>query len=97
MENYLNLKTQVTCVVDSIEFNNVFLSKLFFLIIFKIYFLTNSILKNKIKKKLLKTIKGPTIKKKHIYLVGALVKPMNQVTWASTSNLWIGLLNLMGL
>jgi len=30
MTNYLNLKTQVTCVVDSIEFNNVFLSKLIF-------------------------------------------------------------------
>jgi hypothetical protein len=43
-----------------IEFNNVFFN--YFLIIFVVYFLTNPILNDEIKK-LLKTIKGLTIKK----------------------------------
>jgi hypothetical protein len=46
----------------------------------------NPILKDKIKKKLLKTINEPKTKK-NIWSVGELVKPMNQVTRASTSNL----------
>jgi hypothetical protein len=53
-----------------------------FLIIFVVYFLTNLILKDKIEKK---TIKGPT--KKNILSVGELVKSMNRVIQASTSNL----------
>jgi hypothetical protein len=58
---------------------------MFFLIIFVVYFLTNPILNDKIKK-LLKTIKGLTIKN-HIRPVVELVKPMNLVVWVSTRNL----------
>jgi hypothetical protein len=46
--------------MNFIEFNNIFFN--YFLIIFAVYFLTNPILNNEIKK-LLKTIKGLTIKK----------------------------------
>ena len=41
----------------------------------------------KLKNNKLKTIKRPKIKKKHILLVGKLVKHMNQVSWASTPNI----------
>jgi hypothetical protein len=78
----LDLSSQATRVMDSIEFNNIFFSKLFFLIIFTVYFSTNTILKVKSRK----TIKGPR-KKKHTQLVSELVKPINWVTWVSTSNL----------
>jgi len=80
----LDLSSQATRVMDSIEFNNIFFSKLFFLIIFTVYFSTNTILKVKSRK----TIKGPrTKKKKHTQLVSELVKSINWVTWVSTSNL----------
>ena len=69
--------------MNFIEFNNVFFNN--FLIIFVVYFLTNPILNDKIKK-LLKTIKGLTIKN-HIRPVVELVKPMNLVVWVSTRNL----------
>ena len=46
--------------MNFIEFNNIFFN--YFLIIFAVYFLTNPILNNEIKK-LLKTIKELTIKK----------------------------------
>jgi len=52
-----------------------------------VYFLTFSILKDKIKKEKIKTIKGSKTKKKSIRPVDELVKLMNQVTWISTPNL----------
>ena len=51
-----------------------------------VYFPIDSILKDKIKKKLLKTIKGAKTKK-HIRLVGELMKSMNRITQVNTSNL----------
>jgi hypothetical protein len=72
--------------MNSIEFNNIFFSKLYFVIIFTIYFSTNPVLKDKIKKKLLKIIKRPT-KKRHMQPMGELIKLMNRVTQASTPNL----------
>jgi len=51
-----------------------------------VYFPIDSILKDKIKKKLLKTIKGAKTKKTYP-IVGELVKPMNRITRANTSNL----------
>ena len=50
MTNLLDLSSPATRVMDSIEFNNIFFSKLCFLIIFTVYFSTNTILKDKIKK-----------------------------------------------
>ena len=50
MTNLLDLSSPATRVMGSIEFNNVFFSKLFFLIIFTVYYSTNTILKDKIKK-----------------------------------------------
>jgi hypothetical protein len=52
-----------------------------------VYFLTFSILKDKIKKEKIKTIKGSKTKKKSIRPVDELVKLMNRVTWISTPNL----------
>jgi len=49
MIDWFDLNPQVIHVMDFIEFNNVFLLN-YFLIIFIVYFSTNSILKNKIKK-----------------------------------------------
>jgi len=49
MIDWFDLNPQVIHVMDFIEFNNVFFLN-YFLIIFTVYFSTNSILKNKIKK-----------------------------------------------
>ena len=42
-----------------------------------VHFPNNSILNDEIKRNKLKPIKRPKTKKKHIFLVGKLVKPMN--------------------
>jgi hypothetical protein len=51
-----------------------------------VHFPTNSILNDEIKKNKLKTIKRPK-KKKHIILVGKLIKPINRVSQTGTPNL----------
>jgi len=52
-----------------------------------VHFPTNSILNDEIKKNKLKTIKRPKTKKKHIILVGKLIKPLNRVSQTGTPNL----------
>jgi len=50
-----------------------------------VHFLTNSILNDKIK--ILKIINRPKTKKKHIIMVGKLVKLVNRVSRANMTNL----------
>ena len=47
MIDSFNLSSQATRAMNYMEFNNVFFLKLFFLIIFTIYFLTNTTLNDK--------------------------------------------------
>ena len=51
-----------------------------------VYFPANPILNDEIKMNKLKIIKRPKTKKKHILSVGKLVKPVNRINRASTSN-----------